>query len=108
MAKCQEKHGSKYEKIEMMLCISNQSYLHEKCCENYPNDDHKRTNKCEKLISNLASNMRLEPQHLSVKHYQASDRSETARQTLKTIFLSDKEIIDQSNKIIIITALNNN
>ena len=44
IAKYQEKHGSKYEEVEMMLCISNQSYLHEKCWGSYPNDDRKRTN----------------------------------------------------------------
>ena len=107
MAKCQEKHGRKYEEVEMMLCISNQSYLHEKCWGSYPNDDCQRTNECEKLISKLTSNRRLELQHLSIKHYRASGRSESARQTLETIFLSGKEIIDQSNKIIIITAANN-
>lgn len=108
IAKCQEKHGSKYEEIEMMLCISNQSYLHEKCWGSYPNDDRKRTNECEKLISKLTSNRRLKLQHLSIKHYRVSGRSESARQTLEPIFLSGKEIIHQSNKIIIIiTAANN-
>ena len=107
MAKCQEKYGSKYEEIEMMLCISNQSYLHEKCWGSYPNDDRKRTNEYEKPISKLSSNRRLKLQYLSIKHYRGTGRSESARQTLETIFLSGKEIIDQSNKIIIITAANN-